>query len=201
MKESQIDPPFPYPGKSTLKKPSLISINECNNAYHSTIKMKLVDVVEQSTYIAFRKEINKKDLKLKVGHNVRISSYKNNFSKGYAVNWSEEVFLIKRVNNTVPWTYVISHTRMRKLSKRLKNNNCKRKIKQSLGLKKHLREKMINYMTNGKVMITHLIVVLIKEISVYKMTYFPEPHTRSRDKMETKLDLNQICLIMQQNPT
>ena len=45
-------------------------------------------------------------------------------------------------------------------------------------------------MTNGKVMITHLIVVLIKEISVYKMTYFPEPHTRSRDKMETKLDLN-----------
>ena len=30
------------------------------------------------------------------------------FAKGYTLNWSEEVFVIKKVKNTVPWTYVIS---------------------------------------------------------------------------------------------
>ena len=29
-------------------------------------------------------------------------------SKGYVPNWSEEVFVIKRIKNTVPWKYVIS---------------------------------------------------------------------------------------------
>ena len=33
--------------------------------------------------------------------------YKNIFAKGYTSNWSEEVFVIKKVKNTVPWTYVI----------------------------------------------------------------------------------------------
>ena len=45
--------------------------------------------------------------KLKVGDNVRNSKYKNIFAKGYTTNWSEEVFIIKKVKNTVPWTYVI----------------------------------------------------------------------------------------------
>ena len=30
------------------------------------------------------------------------------FAKGYVPNWSEDVFLIKKVKNTVPWTYAIS---------------------------------------------------------------------------------------------
>ena len=33
--------------------------------------------------------------------------YKNIFAKGYTSNWSEEVSVIKKVKNTVPWTYVI----------------------------------------------------------------------------------------------
>ena len=43
-----------------------------------------------------------------VGDRVRISKYKNIFAKGYTPNWSEEVFVIKKVKNTVPWTYVIN---------------------------------------------------------------------------------------------
>ena len=39
---------------------------------------------------------------------VRISKYKDIFSKGYTQNWSEEVFVIKKVKNAVPWTYVIN---------------------------------------------------------------------------------------------
>ena len=82
-------------------------INEYNNTYHRTIKMKPVDV-KDNTYIDFEKEVNDKDPKFKVGNHVRISKYKNIFAKGYMPNWSEEVFVIKKVKNTVPWTYVIN---------------------------------------------------------------------------------------------
>ena len=83
------------------------TVNEYNNTYHRTIKMKPVDV-KDNTYIDFKKEVNDKDPKFKVGDYVRISKYKNIFAKGYTPNWSEEVFVIKKVKNTVPWTYVIN---------------------------------------------------------------------------------------------
>ena len=57
--------------------------------------------------LILKKEVNDKDPKLKVGDHVRISKYKNIFAKGYTPNWFEEVFVIKKVENTVPWTYVI----------------------------------------------------------------------------------------------
>ena len=76
-------------------------VNKYNNIYHSTIKMKPIDI-KSNAYIHSSKEINNKDPKSKVGDNVRISKYKNVFAKGYTPNWSEEVFLIKNVKNTVP---------------------------------------------------------------------------------------------------
>ena len=69
--------------------------------------MKPADVKDY-TYINADKEINNKDPKFKVGGHVRISKYKNIFAKGYMPNWSEKVFVIKKVKNTVPWTYVIN---------------------------------------------------------------------------------------------
>ena len=78
-------------------------VNEYNDMYHSTIKMKLADV-KSSTYTNSSKEINDKDPKFKIGDIVRISKYKNIFAKGYVPNWSKEVFVIKNVKNTVPWT-------------------------------------------------------------------------------------------------
>ena len=69
--------------------------------------MKPVDV-KDNKYIDFKKEVNDKDPKFKVGDHVRTSKYKNIFAKGYTPNWSEEVFVIKKVKNTVPWTYVIN---------------------------------------------------------------------------------------------
>ena len=82
-------------------------VNEYNSTYHRTIKMKPVDV-KDNTYTGFKKEVNDKDPKFKVGDHVRISQYKNIFAKGYTPNWSEEVSVIKKVKNTVPWTYVIN---------------------------------------------------------------------------------------------
>ena len=69
--------------------------------------MKPVDV-KDNTYIDFDKEVNDKDPKFKVGDHVRISKYKNILAKGYTPNWSEKVFVIKKVKNTIPWTYVIN---------------------------------------------------------------------------------------------
>ena len=82
-------------------------VDEYNNTYHKTIKMKPIDV-KDTTYIDFEKEVNNKDPKFKVGDYVRISKYKNIFAKGYMPNWSEEVFIISKIENTVPWTYVIN---------------------------------------------------------------------------------------------
>ena len=82
-------------------------VKECNNTYHTSIKMKPVNA-KDNTYIDFKKESNDKNPKLKLGGHVRISKYKNIFAKGYMPNWSEEIFVIKKIKNTVPWTYVIN---------------------------------------------------------------------------------------------
>ena len=69
--------------------------------------MKPVDV-EDNTYIDFEKEVNDKDPKFKVSDHVRISKYKNIFAKRYTPNWSKDVFVVSKIKNTSPWTYVIN---------------------------------------------------------------------------------------------
>ena len=59
-------------------------------------------------YVEYFEETNKESPKFKAGDNVRISKYKNIFAKGYTPNWSEEVFVVNKVQNTVPWTYLIN---------------------------------------------------------------------------------------------
>ena len=76
-------------------------VNEYNNPYHRTIKMKPIDV-KDNTYINIGKEVNDKDPKFEVGDHVRISKYKNIFAKDYTPNWSEEIFVIREIKNTVP---------------------------------------------------------------------------------------------------
>ena len=83
------------------------TVREYNNTYHTSIKMEPVDV-KDNTYIDFKKEINDRVPEFKVGDHVRIPKYKNIFAKGYMPNWSEETFVIKKIKNTVPWTYVIN---------------------------------------------------------------------------------------------
>ena len=82
-------------------------VNKYNNTYHKTIKIEPVDV-KSSAHIDSSNKINDKDPKFKIGDIVRISKYESFFANVYLPNWSEEVFVIKKVKNTVPWTYVIS---------------------------------------------------------------------------------------------
>ena len=82
-------------------------VNKYNNTVHRTTKMKPIDVTSDA-YAEYNEDLNKKDPKFKVGDHVRISKHKNIFAKGYALNWSEEIFIVSKIKNTVPWTYVIS---------------------------------------------------------------------------------------------
>ena len=97
-----------------IDKPDDIAI-QYNNVYHSTIIMKLFDI-KSDTYIGFSKEINNEDPKFKIGDIVRISKHKTIFTKDCTPNWSEEVFLIKKVKNTVPWKRFAKNS-----SKRIQN--------------------------------------------------------------------------------
>ena len=81
-------------------------VDEYNNTYHRTIKMKPIDVKSDS-FAEYNEESNEKDPKFTVGDYVRISKYKNIFAKVYAPNWNEEIFVINKIKNTAPCTYVI----------------------------------------------------------------------------------------------
>ena len=81
-------------------------VNKYNNTVHRSIKMKPIDVTSDS-YAEYNEDSNKKDPKFKIGDQIRISKYKNIFAIEYTPNWSEEVFVVSQIKNTVPWTYVV----------------------------------------------------------------------------------------------
>ena len=92
---------------SISKNVYIDKLDNIANEYNNTIKMKPNDV-KDNIYINIGKDVNDKDPKSNVGDCVRISKSKNIFAKGYTPNWSEEIFVIKKTKNTVPWIYVIN---------------------------------------------------------------------------------------------
>ena len=82
-------------------------VNKYNNTVHKTINMKPIDVTNDH-YAKYNEEFNLKNSKFNVGDHVRISKYKDIFTKGYTPNWTREVFIVNKIKNTVPWTYSIS---------------------------------------------------------------------------------------------
>ena len=88
-------------------------VNKYNNTKHSTIKMKPIDVghttksssLERNNKRGYIDEHNEKDSRFKVGDRVRISKFKNIFAKRYMPNWSKEIFIVDKINDTVPYTY------------------------------------------------------------------------------------------------
>ena len=105
-------------------------VNRYNNTVHRTIKMKPINVMS-SSYAECNEDSNKKDPKFKIGDRIRISKYKNIFAKGYTPNWSEEVFVVSKIKNTIPWTYVINDFNGREITgsfygKELKKTNQKK---------------------------------------------------------------------------
>ena len=115
-------------------------INKHNNTYHNTIKMKPADV-KSNTYIDSSKEVNDKNPKFKIVSNVRISKYMNAFAKGYTPNWSEKVFVIKKVKNTVPLTYVTNDLKGEEIDETLYENELQKTNQKDFRIEKIIKKK------------------------------------------------------------
>ena len=135
-------------------------VDNYNKTFYRTIKMKPTDVKSDS-YTEYNVDSNEKYPKFKIG-NVRISKYKNIFAKGYASNWSEEVFIIRRIKNTVSWTYVINDLKGEETVETF-SEEVLQNTNQNLVWKKKLKETEMSCTSNGRVMTVHLIIGLIKK--------------------------------------
>ena len=100
--------------------------------------MKPVDI-KPSTYINSGKEINDKGPKFKVGDIIRISKYKNIFSKGNVPNWSEKVFITK-VKNTVSWTSVINDLNVEGIVGRFYEKESQKKNQKEFRIEKVIKK-------------------------------------------------------------
>ena len=120
-------------------------VDEYNNTYHKTIKMKPVDVGNDS-FAEYNEEFNEKDPKFKEGDHIRISRYKNIFAKGYAPNWSEEIFVVKKIKNTVPWKYVISDLNGEETVGSFYEKELQKTNQKEFRIEKVIKRKGINYM-------------------------------------------------------
>ena len=79
-------------------------VSKYNNTKHSTIKMKPIDVRDNSNKRVYIDEHNEKCSRFKVGDRVRTSKFKNTFAKGYTPNWGKDIFIVDKINDTVPYT-------------------------------------------------------------------------------------------------
>ena len=80
-------------------------LDDVVNEYNNTIKMKPKDVKNDNNRV-YIDEHNKKSARYNVGDRVRKSKFKNIFPKGYTPNWSKKIFVINKINNTVPYIYI-----------------------------------------------------------------------------------------------
>jgi len=90
-------------------------LKDYNNRKHSTIKMSPIDASSKENdaevYININKPLLIKNIiKFKVGDYVRISRLKEIFAKSYLPNWSEEIFTVDQIKNTIPLTYILRDT-------------------------------------------------------------------------------------------
>ena len=97
--------------------------------------------VKSSIYIDFNKENNKEDSKLNVSDLVRISKYKKIFAKDYVPNWSEEVFVIKKVKNTQLWTCVISDLNRKEIVRTFYEKELQKSNKTEFRVEKIIKRK------------------------------------------------------------
>ena len=81
---------------------------------------------------------------MRVGDHVRISKYKNIFAKGYTPNWTEEVFVIDKIKNTVPWTYVINDLNGKEIAASFYKNELQKTSQKGFRIEKVLKIKDYN---------------------------------------------------------
>ena len=160
-----------------------------NNTYHQLIKMKPVDV-KDNTYIGFEKEVNDKNHKFKVGGHVRISKYKNIFAKGYMPEWSEEIFIIKKIKNTVSWTYIINDLNGEEIIGTFYENELQKTHQKEFRIEKVLKKKGYKLYVKWKGY-DNFFNSWIDKKTLYKMSqYFPKPYEPFGGDINVTVDLS-----------
>ena len=141
-------------------------LNKFNNTVCRTIKMKPIDVTFDS-YAEYNENSNVIQPKFKVGYHVRTSKHKIVFAKGYTQNWSDDVFVVSKINDTFPWIYKISDLNSEKIAGSFYEKELQKTSQEKFRIKKVLKIKGDKCMSNGKDTTIHLIVQLIKK-TLYK---------------------------------
>ena len=115
-------------------------VNKYNNTVHRSIKIKPIDVTSDS-YAEYNEDCNEKGPRVKVGDRVKISKYKNVFAKRYTQNWSEEVFVVSKIKNTVPLAYVINDVNGEPITGNFYEKELQKKSQEKLRIEKVLKRK------------------------------------------------------------
>ena len=115
-------------------------VNKYNNTVHRTIQIKPINVTSDSS-AQHNEDSNVTKPKFQVSDHVRISKYKNLFAKRYTQNWSEEVFVVSKVKNTVPWTYVISDLNGEKIAGSFYEKELQKASQEKFRMEKVLKRK------------------------------------------------------------
>ena len=133
-------------------------VNKYNSTYHNTTEMKPIN-----------------NPKFKIGNHVRISKCKNNFTKRYAPNWSEEDFEIGGIKNTAPWTYVINDLIGEKIVDTFDKKELQKTNEKGFRTEKIIKRKRNKLCVKWKVYDNSSKFGLIKK-TLYKMSqYLPKP--------------------------
>ena len=115
-------------------------VDKYNNTVHSSIKIKRKDVADDSL-VECSEETNEKDPKFKIGDNVRISKCKNIFAKSYIPNCSEDVFVVNKVQNAVPLTYLINDINGEEIEGRFYEKELKKTDQKEFRIEKVIKKK------------------------------------------------------------
>ena len=139
-------------------------VNKYNNTVHETIKMKPIDVTDDS-YAEYNENSNKNILNLKLVTILEFQNIKTFSLKDMLQIDRKKKFLLVNLKIQFLGLMLFVTWMGKKLLEVFTKKNCKKLVKKNLGWKKYLKEKTLNYMLNGKGMIIALIVRLIKTIS------------------------------------
>ena len=133
--------------------------------------MKPIDVKSDS-FAEYNEESNEKDPQFKVNDHVRISKYKNIFAKEHTPNWSEEIFVIKKIKNTVLWTYAISDLNREEIVGSFHEKELQKTNQKEFRIEKVIKRNRNKLYVKWKGIIIPLIAGLIKKI-LYNESILP----------------------------
>ena len=67
--------------------------------------------------------------------------YKNIFAKVYTPNWSKEIFVVSKIKNTVPWTYIVNDLNGEEITESFYEKELQKTSQETFRIEKVLKRK------------------------------------------------------------